>query len=239
MSGLSEKAGNGEAGFTLLEALLALALSGVIIYALAMISAQWMPNWRHGFADVQRADILSLGIERIVADLESAEFVTPNNSTKDLVFQGGELSVIFVRSALGPNAAPHLEVVRFSETVDDRGFVLVRSRASFAPLPNGSSASSFNFVDPVVLVRAPFRVSFAYAGPDRIWRNAWGPSPLLPTAVRITVRDAATQQVLAASTAAQIHADVAPDCMREKSPSQCATNVKPGGEGAAAAQQTL
>ncbi len=60
------------AGFTLLEAMLALALTAAIVLSLATVTAQWLPNWRRGFASLQSADLLNLGLERIVADVSSA-----------------------------------------------------------------------------------------------------------------------------------------------------------------------
>jgi general secretion pathway protein J len=196
------------AGFTLLEAMLAVALTAAIVLALATVTAQWLPNWRRGFEGLQRADLLSLGLERIVADLSSAEYVTPSEAMPQPLFYGQALSVTFVRSALGPDSIPHLEVVRLAETVDDRGFAIVRTRAPFTPLPQGAPATQpatqYAFADPVVLVRAPFRISFAYAGPDRTWVNSWGPRDQLPDAVRVSVRDWPSDQVLAASTAAQL-----------------------------------
>ena len=43
---------------------------------------------------------------------------------------------------------------------------------------------------PVVLLRAPFRLSFAYAGPDRVWKSTWQEADKLPAMIRLTVRDA-------------------------------------------------
>ena len=191
-------------GFTLLEAMLALALTAAIVLSLAMITAQWLPNWRRGFASLQSADLLNLGLERIVADVSSAEFIAPSGATTQPLFYGQALSVIFVRSALGPDSRPHLEVVRLAETVDDRGFAMVRTRAPFAPQSPGGAATQYAFGDPVVLVRAPFRISFGYSGPDRVWADSWGPADRLPDAVRITVRDSISGQALAASTATRL-----------------------------------
>ena len=81
---------------------------------------------------------------------------------------------------------------------------MVRTRAPFTPLPQGVAAAHYGFADPVVLVRAPFRISFAYAGPDRAWVNSWGPRDQLPDAVRVSVRDWPSDQGLAASTAAPL-----------------------------------
>jgi general secretion pathway protein J len=120
-----------------------------------------------------------------------------------------------VRTAVGPNAGPGLDVVRLGETTERREFVTVRSRTRFAPLPPSSSLSQhLHFGDPVVLLRAPFRLSFAYAGKDRIWKETWRNSDTLPAMIRLTVRDAATERVLSVSTVAPVHIQVPSDCGR-------------------------
>ena len=75
---------------------------------------------------------------------------------------------------------------------------------------------------PVVLVRAPYRVSLSYAGEDRVWRGTWGGVPTLPTAVRVLLRDAATSQTLAVSTAATVHVNLSADCARAPNVTLCA-----------------
>ena len=64
------------AGFSLIEAMATLALTATIILALSSVAGQWLPNWRRGFVDLQRADLLSVGLERVVDDLSAAEYVT-------------------------------------------------------------------------------------------------------------------------------------------------------------------
>jgi general secretion pathway protein J len=208
-----------QAGFTLIEALVSTVLMVVILGALAVIMAQWMPNWNRGFAHVQQTEHAADGLERIVADLAAAEFIPPTD-TRAPLFDGSPLSVIFVRSALGPNTRPGLEFVRIAETADDRGLAMVRMRARFVPLP-AAALGQVNFTDPVVLVRVPYRVSFAYAGVDRIWRDNWRGATTLPTAVRVTLRDAASAEVLTVSTAALVHVDAPADCVSVKDPKTC------------------
>src|SRR5205085_7223546 len=58
-----------EAGFTLIEVLLATLLMTVILAALATVTSQWLPNWNRGIARVQRAEKLAIGLDRIAADL--------------------------------------------------------------------------------------------------------------------------------------------------------------------------
>jgi general secretion pathway protein J len=118
------------------------------------------------------------------------------------------MGVVFVRTALGPNAAPGLEIVRIVETVDDLGWVLVRQRAPFAPAGLGRPPlASVTFADPVVLLRAPFRVAFAYTGQGEPWKGVWRGATSLPNAIRITVRDAIADRPLSVSTATRVRVD--------------------------------
>jgi len=197
---------SGDAGFTLLETLLATALFLIVIAALATVTGQWLPSWNHGFARVQRTEHLALGMERIMADLAAAQFISPNATVKRPVFDGTELGVILVRSAIGPNAQPGLEYVRFAEIASERGPVLVRASAPFMPVePDASVILGMKFSEPAVLVRPPFRVSFAYSGPDRLWQPTWQASDQLPSAIRVTVRNAVSGEVLTVSSAVKVH----------------------------------
>ena len=127
-----------------------------------------------------------------------------------------------MRDAVGPNTQPGLEVVSISTLSDDRGTALVRARAPFLPLPENAKLRDLsNFVDPVVLIRAPYRAVFSYAGPDRVWQSSWHDAEQLPVAIRVLVRDAATQQTLAVSTATVLRVDVAAACAAAKSPKEC------------------
>jgi general secretion pathway protein J len=195
-----------ERGFTLIEALVALALTGLILSALATLTAQWLPNWNHGVDRIQSSETVGISMQRIAADLAAAEFVPPSRASKKPLFEGTALSVTFVRTAIGPNAGIGLDVVRIAETRDRGGLVTVRSRTQFAPLPEGVSPSGqIRGVDPVVLLRPPLRMSFAYAGPDRIFRDEWHDMDKLPTAIMLTVRDAASERVLSVSTVTPVH----------------------------------
>lgn len=208
----------GEAGFTMIEMLIAVMLMVFILTALVTVTAQWLPNWHHGMARMERDERFAFGLNRIVEDLAVAEFVPANTKVKTPYFDGSELSVSFVRTAIGPSSRPGLEIVRFQEVADSSGPALLRSHAPFVPM---DAYAQVRFADPVVLLRSPYRVMFAYAGADDTWQPTWRDATELPKRVRITVRDGITQQRLAVSTAALVHIDMPVECVRAKDVTQC------------------
>jgi general secretion pathway protein J len=208
------------AGFTMVEALVALLLMGMIMASLATITAQWLPSWNRGFARVESAERLSLMLDRLAGDLAAAEFVTLNRNNPRPLFEGTELGVTFVRSAIGPNARGGLDVVQIAETADRLGPVLLRGRTPFVPVDKVAGP----FADPVVLLRPPYRITFAYAGADREWRGAWSGARELPSAVRFTIRDGVSDRTLAASTATVIHTQLPALCASSDDERRCGRN---------------
>jgi general secretion pathway protein J len=209
-----------------MEAVLATALMVTILGAIATVTAQWLPNWNRGFANVQRSELFMLGFERLVADLAAAEFVPRNRQTAEPLFDGTETSVMFVRSAVGPNARGGLQIVRVAEVPEDRVPMLVRTQAPFVPMDADAIP---NFREPVVLARAPYRITFSYAGPDRVWLKTWKGTSLLPKAIRLQVRDAATDRVLAVSTATVVHSELPLDCVAAEVLADCLNSRKQRG----------
>src|ERR1700745_1717528 len=94
----------GEGGFTLIETLVALALTGLVLSALANLTAHWLPNWNRGLDRIQRSEMIGITLQRIADDLAAAQYVPVGGDEKRPLFAGAERSVIFVRTALGPNA---------------------------------------------------------------------------------------------------------------------------------------
>src|ERR1700745_204303 len=92
-----------EGGFTLIEAIAALVLMGLVLSALASITAQWLPDWNRGVGGTQRDEAIGTALQRIAADLAAAEYVSANRDSRRPLFDGSELSITFVRTAIGPN----------------------------------------------------------------------------------------------------------------------------------------
>lgn len=214
-----------EAGFTLIEVLMATLLMTVILAALATVTSQWLPNWNRGMARVQRAERLALGLDRLVADLSVAAMIPMNGDAKTPLFEGSELAITFVRTAVGPNSRPGLEIIRLVEKADSQGLAMVRERTPFAPMP---SDAQIRFADQVVLIRSPLRVTFSYAGPDQVWQPNWRGQMQLPDRIRIAVRDGATGQILGVSSATILHVNAWAECARAKNAAACLTaRLKP------------
>ena len=218
------------AGFTLVEALVAMVLMGMIMASLATITAQWLPDWNRGFARVESAERLSLVLDRLAGDLAAAEFVTLNRNNPRPLFEGAELGVTFVRSAIGPNARGGLEIVQIAETADRLGPVLLRARTPFVPADKVEGP----FTDPVVLLRPPYRITLSYAGADRAWKGTWSGARELPSAVRFTIRDGVSERTLLASTATVVHTQLPALCANSDDERRCGRNGGPKRKPAAA-----
>jgi general secretion pathway protein J len=209
------------------EALIAVALTGLILSILATVTAQWIPNWRAGFGRLQTADLAGLALDRLTSDLAAAEFIAPIGQVKPL-FIGSASEVTFVRSPMGPRptngpAPTGLEIIRYADSADEGG--LVRSRVPFSPQSAaGATAPDFEFSDASLLLRAPLRASFGFAGRDRVWTESWSNEASLPSAVRITLRNAVSDEILAVSTATLVHINAPAECATSAANTSCLEN---------------
>jgi len=209
-------------GFTLLEALVGIALTGLVLAMLGTVTSRWLPTWNLGFARLQRADLVALVAERVAGDIASAEFVSLEPKSQRATFDGTASSIVLVRSSLGPNAVEGLEIIKIEEKEEGAGFALVRSRAPFALLgPTDGGSAGITFADRIPLLRSPIRVSFAFADATREWRDIWRDMPVLPSAVRIVFTDTSRSETPFATMIATLHMNVAAVCTRTPSAYGC------------------
>ena len=173
-------------GFTLFEALVAVALMGLILSILAVVTAQWVPHWRAGFERLQRAELTRLALDRIVSDLAAAEFIAPigaDGFIPRLILERHLRALANRPEGIDGPTPTGLEIIRFATIAKEGG--LVRSRIPFTPETSASfSSDDFEFSDSSLLLRAPLKVSFGFAGPDRVWSDDWARDATLPAAVR-------------------------------------------------------
>ena len=202
-------------------------LVGVIIGALATVTGQWLPNWNRGMLGLQRVEKIAVSVQRMISDISSAEMIAPEADNKTIWFEGNQHAVTFIRNAVGPNAKPGFEIVRLSETVDDGGLAMIRQRAPFVPMP---SDARIRFVDPVVLIRVPYRVFFSYAGPDGIWQTEWRDQPQLPQRISVSIRDTSGGRRVSFSEAGLLHVNAPAECARVDNPEECISPKQKDGQ---------
>ena len=135
-----------------------------------------------------------------------------------------EAEAVFVRAALGPNEGAGLEVVRLGELREEGGAGVVRARARYDPRQDGGASRSA-FADPVVLLRAPVGLAFAYGDGRGRWTDRWLGEEELPAVVRFVITDLQRGSVVTGAT--RLHADGQP---LRIDPVPIADETKPGGK---------
>jgi len=210
------------AGFTLIEALIAIALMAVILAGIASITSHWLPNWNRGIARAQRTEVVALALDRLISDVAASEFISPNRDSNAPLFDGTEFSITIVRTAVGPNVRPGLEIVRIGQIGDKDGAALVRATKPFAPTsPGATFLPQSDFASQTILLRSPYRVSFSYAGRDKVWKKDWQNVDRLPAAVRLTIYDTKSGRPLTISTIALVHVELPATCVGGKGKGDC------------------
>ena len=58
-------------------------------------------------------------------------------------------------------------------------------------------------------------------GPDRVWKETWRNADQLPRAIRVMVRDAATERILSVSTATTVHVELPAQCVNAQQLAGC------------------
>lgn len=207
-------------GFTLIEALVALAIGGFVIATLATVTGQWMRNWQVGIPVLQRSQALVTGLDRIVADVAAARFVPAGQTGSGYVFTGEQGAVTLVRQTLPVESPPGLEVVRLGAPSGAGDVTLARSRS---PLPFGSSITSPTDAAPVALLRQPHAVRFSYAGEDQAWETSWRTPVRLPRLVRIEIVDRRSGRAVLPPIVVRLHVDAPPACAALAAGASCDT----------------
>jgi prepilin-type N-terminal cleavage/methylation domain-containing protein len=225
------------AGFTLIEALAALAVGSVIIMATAMLIHDVARHFDRGTRGAQEAERLMLAVERLAQDFNSARFVGwTTEGGPAVAFSGQPASgdkpakVMFVGNAsimAGPQGE---EVVAL--TVEPAGEVtrLVRRRAAWAgPRTRVEDVSP---QDAVVLVEGALDIAFIFGrvapGGALAWSESWIGQTTLPRFVRLILRDRASGSDLLGEADFVVRADAPPGCGRPDAGTSCLSPVWAG-----------
>lgn len=166
-----------QAGFTLLETILSLALVGLIVGMLSTIGKQWLIEWNIGSKRVEELDRLELARDRLVSDLQLALDLPMTNETLGPNFSGDSDHISFVREPLSGDGTDHLLIVQYQ---NDQDLGVVRR---IAPYDGMISAARARFSEPVKLLPSSYHIAFSYRGFDGqispTWREAFIPREII------------------------------------------------------------
>jgi len=222
-------------GFTLVEAVAALAIASVIILATAGLIHNVALHFDRGTRGVQEAERIVLAIDRLGDDFGAARFVARSSAAGQAVAflaergsANGPAKVTFVSAAgIGGGAATD-EVVVLTLESDGDLVRLVRRRAPW--LGPRTNFETLNPGDPVTLLEGRFDISFVFgrvtSNGALSWQEDWVRETVLPRFVRLVLRDRETRSDLLAEADLVVHADAPARCTGNRA-ANC-LNVAPG-----------
>jgi general secretion pathway protein J len=195
------------AGFTLLEALLSLAIAAAILSGIAMVSAQALRNWNHGSGTIAAMEMLTSGLARLGADLSLALPVRPPGSENSkILFEGEEGKLMFV-AATGFGAGNRgVELLTVEVVPDGEGIALVRKRGAIASLATLQT-------DPVVLLRGRATVRFAYRDDTGARTTVWSGKSKLPASVEVEILGASGTPIFPVAMVFPLPSRIAAECL--------------------------
>ena len=230
---------SGQAGFTLLEILAALAVTATVLLATIGLLRSLTFTFDRGTRRVDQAEQMVLAIERLSQDIASTRYGQREAGGAPVALLSGmrdRLSFL-ARAGMGPKAGEEEAIALTVETAQG-STKLVRRRAAW---PGGQARlEDQTFGNPVVLIEGDVDIALAYGRTEPtgalVWADAWVGQPTLPRFVRVTVRERATGADLLPGAVFTLRADAPPACAKAEADAGCLqgttkpeTPAKPGG----------
>jgi hypothetical protein len=179
----------------MLEALAALALSGLVLAAVPLASGILIRSWQSATSGSDRLDTLATGLS--VVRREISVMRRERFASRDFA---GAYTFLATTDQLGfviPNAGGRSErgefLVMLAARPEANGNSLVRLMAPFRP--DMKNFDAITKEDPVVLMSGPWTYRFYYATQKRDgieWLDRWLDEQDLPIAIRLDVLDYVT-----------------------------------------------
>jgi Tfp pilus assembly protein FimT len=221
----------GSEGFTLVEALAALAIASVIIIASTALVHNVALFFDRGTRSVTDAERLMLAVERLAADFSSARFVARRvGDGASAAFAArpasndGPANIIFVGARRdGSGSRADDDIISLTVEADGEVRRLVRRRAIWPG--SGARFEDVTLGDPVVLVEGRLEISFLFGRlmPDGAlaWYSSWAGESGPPRYVRLILRNPATGADLLGESDFVVRANAPAACGRAEAALAC------------------
>jgi prepilin-type N-terminal cleavage/methylation domain-containing protein len=183
-----------EAGFTLLEILVGLAVSALIVVGLNAASASINRGFSQATRVIGRQDAIATGLAIVSGDISRILRVVDNpDNPQRFLFSGGSEELIYLLEERPGNNSAGVYWVRLSVRQDGPGFQLLRSRVPY--LAGEIAPDADSWTDDVVVIAVDAAMEFSYRSPDnglRDWTSDWQAGNQLPGQIRLRLSDLAT-----------------------------------------------
>jgi|GEM_PF-2936085 len=206
------------AGFSLLEVLVALAMTVLLVVTFAPFASQLILTWGRGARTAELVDMLTRGNDRVTRDFLSIVPMTLTRGEQTtMIFRGSPGYVVFATATgFGPGRGG-IELVSFGIEADgEAGQAIVRRRA---PLRDAALTAS-GFRDPVTLLTGPYQYRFDYVAADGSKLADWQNRRDMPARVELTILTP-TGPLLPLPLSFFLPADLSAACITDEPPDFC------------------
>lgn len=156
-----------QAGFTLLETILSLALTALIVGMIAIMTRQWLIDWNRGADRIAQIEAMTLAENRLAIDLEGTLAFPFHPENPDPTFIGNASEIFVLRAPTQRDGTDRLMVVRYQSHPD---LGVTRSTAIY---DHATSLIASAFSDTVTLLPSPYQITFSYRDSEGRDDNAW------------------------------------------------------------------
>ncbi len=209
---------SGRAGFSLLEVLVAMAITVLLVVTFAPFASQLILTWGRGARTAELVDMLTRGNDRLARDLLAVVPMTLTRGERtSMIFRGGPGYLMFATATgFGPGRGG-IELVSVGIEQDGAaGQAIVRRRS---PLRDEAIAAS-GFKDPVTLLTGPYQYRFDYVAADGTKVGEWQDRLDMPARVELTILTP-TGPLLPLPLSYFVPADLSAACITDEPPDFC------------------
>ena len=213
--------GDRRAGFTLIESLVALAITSAILVSIGALIHDSAFFFDRGTRSVDQTEQYALAIDCLTHDFAAARFVRQKEAKGPMTAftgDGAAGKILFITGGGRESGPQGEEIVQYSVEREDDSSRLVRRRAPW-PGPR-MRLDEADLQDAVVLLSGPFDISFGFSeltpAGAVVWRDGWTGAEGLPHSVRLTLRDPTTGGDLLAGGDFPIRANAPMTCVSGK-----------------------